>query len=167
MANGNRDTTRDIFCIREFIISSSGLIVHSESEDLVFQQKHDSKKLLLLPGSIHEVLARQDLDGKRFLQVNFLNQTKILITDTLIGFKPAEVPGLDMSKIPRVVATPDIVSVQQAIEDCLVGDQSEELEVLKRVYLSILGGASRIGFKMENEVDWISSFAIKSSPAAA
>lgn len=167
MGTGNRDFNGDMVCIREFIISSTGLMVHEAVEDIVFQQKHDKKKLRLVPDAIQEVLSRQDLDGKKFLQVNFTNQTKILITDTLIGFKPLEITGLDMSKIPKVVTTPDIVSVQQAIEDCLLTDQTDELEVLKRVYLSILGGATRIGFSMDTEVDWISSFATKASPAAA
>lgn len=159
--------TLEMVCIRDFILASSGLVIKESDEDILLEQKNDQKKLKICAKDIHEVLARQDLDGKSFLQVNFTNQSKILITDSLIGFKPVEIRALEMDKIPKVVTTPDIFSVQQAIEDCLQAEHYEELEVLKRVYLSILSGATKIGFEMSQEINWISSLATHHSKAAA
>ena len=75
-----------------------------------------------------------------------------MLTDNLVGFKPSETWGLDMSRIPKVVTTPDLHSVLDAIEDSLGSDQAEsEVEILKKVYYSILTGAEKIGFELPFE----------------
>ena len=55
-----------------------------------------------------------------------------------MGFKPVEIVGLDMSRIPKVVTTPDLVSVFEAIEDAGV----EEGRAIGGV-AHIEGGAGR------------------------
>ena len=84
-----------------------------------------------------------------------------MLTDALVGFKPENVFGLDMSKLPRVVTTPDLISVLEAIEEGLSGDlpQDHEIEILKRVYQSILSGAELAGFELEFERNWIGRLA--------
>jgi len=77
-----------------------------------------------------------------FLQVNFLSGKKILLTENLIGFKPVPSRGLDLSKLPKVVTTPDLLSVVEAIEDSIsFAVANDELDVLKRVFDSVLRGA--------------------------
>ena len=119
-------------------------------------QDVDKKQFSFSINEISEVLNRSDSDGKEFVQVNFKNSQKILITDSLIGFKPSESLGLDMSRIPKVVTTPDLKSVFEAIEEALGGDHvsEQEVEILKKVYFSILTGAEKAGFRLDTEKAW-------------
>jgi hypothetical protein len=75
-----------------------------------------------------------------------------------VGFKPTETFGLDMAKIPKVVTTPDLMSVFEAIEESMSSDiQNEhELEILKKVYQSILQGGELAGFDLKFERNWLS-----------
>ncbi len=167
MSLKNPQTTAPLNLIYNFLQQSNSFQVSWENSDLLVEQNVDAKALLIQSQDISDVLERRDTDGKYFLQVNFTTQVKILITESLIGFKPSEIPALDMNKIPKVVTTPDLVSVQQALQDCLYYDQHEDLEVLKKVYLSILKGAKKSGFIMESEAQWIQSFATHQIKAAA
>jgi hypothetical protein len=98
-------------------------------------------------------MIREDVEGRKFLQVNYHSGLKVLITDTLVGFKPAEIAGLDMGRIPKVVTTPDLLSVFEAIEEGVGVDP--EIETLKKVFFSILLGAESVGFELSNEKKWI------------
>lgn len=167
MSSKHPQTAAPLNLIYNFLDDSTNFDVDWNNGDLRITQKIDSKSIVIPPTAVGEVLERQDTDGKNFLQINFSSQVKILITETLIGFKPAEIPTLDMNKIPKVVTTPDLVSVQQALQDCLYYDQFEDLEVLKKVYLAILSGAVKSGFPMEDESTWIQSFSSHQIKAAA
>ncbi len=167
MSLKNPQTTAPLNLIYSFLDQSHSFEAAWKNGDLTITQKVDSKSILIPSTSIGEVLERQDADGKYFLQINFSSQVKILVTETLIGFKPSEIPSLDMNKIPKVVTTPDLVSVQQALQDCLYYDQFEDLEVLKKVYLSILSGAVKSGFSMTAESEWIQAFSSRQLRAAA
>ena len=140
-------------------------------EVLELTQKEDSKKIVIDFSHVDKVLDRQDVDGSRFLQVNFKQGTKILVTKALIGFKPLDLVGFDLARIPRVVTTIDLVSVAKAIEDLFDNDENadskSELEVLKKVYQSILFGAETIGFKMQAEKKWLTSILLNHSAAIA
>jgi hypothetical protein len=74
-----------------------------------------------------------------------------------VGFKPFEVTGLDMSKIPRVVTTPDLMSVFEAIEESLSSEDGidMELDILRKVYQSILIGGEMAGFDLKFERKWM------------
>jgi len=131
-------------------------------------QDLDQRKFRFSMSHVVDVLDRLDSEGKGFLQVNFTSGLKILVTDTLIGFKPAEVLGLDMGKLPKVVTTPDLSSVKEAIEDSLDSDGSSyELEVLKKVFQSILDGAEKVGFSLNDQRIWISRISASKFTAAA
>lgn len=135
------------------------------------KQKEDQKVLTLNFLSIEKILKRQDIDGSEFLQLNFKSGSKILITRTLIGFKPENVFGFDHTKVPRVVTTVDLKSVATAIEELFDMDEHHntqiELDVLKKVYHSILLGAESVGFKLTAEKNWISRFMLSNSAVAA
>lgn len=135
------------------------------------KQIEDNKKIEINSDQVDKVLSRQDLDGSHFLQINFKNNTKILITNSLIGFKPHEMTSFDSSRIPRVVTTVDLVSVFKAIEHLFDSDDAPdskaEVEILKKVYQSILLGAENIGFKMTEEKKWFSSIMLMSVAISA
>ncbi len=145
--------------VLHFVEKSSGLKSDSKgSGEVIIHQALDGKTFQFQPESLSEVLQRTDGDGKAFIQINFVNGHKVLFTDTLVGFKPRDTYGLDMAKIPRVVTTPDLVSVFEAIEEGLSSDQSSEyeIEVLKRVYSAILLGGEAAGFRLDFERRWLS-----------
>lgn len=141
-----------------FVKSSSGLKTYStNTHEAVIQQSVDGKLFKFQIETLNEVLQRVDADGSRFIQINFQNGNKVLFTDTLVGFKPAETIGLDMSKIPKVVTTPDLLSVFEAIEESLSSDlqHDQEVEVLKKVFVSILQGGELAGFDLKFEKKWV------------
>lgn len=134
-------------------------------------QNEDQKAISFRFADVEKVLARTDFDGSQFIQINFHNKTKILITKNLIGFKPLELVGFDAGKIPKVVTTVDLNSVFKAIEDLTDGEDTyqtaTELEVLKKVYQSIMMGAEQVGFEMKAEKQWFSAFLLNPLAATA
>ena len=125
-----------------------------DQELLQISQNTDGKTIIFPVADLEEVIPRIDSDGHIFLQVNFLSGKKItVLTENLIGFKPAPARGLDLGKLPKVVTTPDLLSVVEAIEDSITSEpnQPDEIEVLKRVFDSVLRGAEAVGFDITPE----------------
>ena len=144
--------------VSAFVGQAQGLsFVETKEGPVQVTQAVDGKIFRFNPEDLTEVVHRFDTDGKTFIQVNFTNGLKVLLTENLVGFKPEQVAGLDMAKIPKVVTTPDLVSVLEAIEDTLGSDTfvDTELEVLKRVYHSILKGGESAGFDLMFERRWL------------
>jgi hypothetical protein len=155
--------------IKSFIETAPGLELRSAGAELSILQKVDGRSIRFGKDTVEEVLSRQDSDGRDFLQVNFINGRKILITDKLVGFKPAETAGLDLRKLPKVVTTPDLVSVVEAIEESVNshGHRAEEVDVLRRVFDSVLNGAEAVGFEVAPERNWLNFIAnVKHKPSA-
>lgn len=167
---GANDKNDQLTQIREFVSKSSGLRSRSlESEPTMqISQNADGKAIVFAASDLEEVIQRIDSDGQMFLQVNFASGKKILLTQNLIGFKPAPSRGLDLSKLPKVVTTPDLLSVVEAIEDSLTAQpaQDEELDVLKKVFDSVLRGAEAVGFDTTSERIWLQSLTRKSKASA-
>jgi hypothetical protein len=156
--------------ISEYVESSEGLTLRICDQDrLQIHQRADGKKISFSMADIEEVLSREDADGKPFLQVNFVDGRKILVTSNLIGFKPAYLADLDMNKLPKVVTTPDLLSVVEAIEDALQAAENsrEEVELLRRVFESVLLGAENVGFDIQSEKVWMRSLTSYRSAANA
>lgn len=171
MKKSNSDLTSHINEVANFLESRSQFVFSFSEETLELTQKEDAKKMVIDFKRVEKVLDRQDVDGSRFIQINFSQGTKILITNSLVGFKPTELVGFDLSRIPRVVTTIDLKSVSKAIEDLFDSEESSEtrteIEVLKKVYQSILLGAENIGFKMQAEKQWFSSVLLNHQAAIA
>lgn len=146
--------------IQDFVSKSSGLKATANGQDFLrILQCADGKTLGITIDDVDEVISRLDADGQVFLQINFMTGKKILLTQNLIGFKPAPSRGLDLSKLPKVVTTPDLLSVVEAIEDSLTSTphQPEETEILRKVFDSVLRGAEAVGFDITPERVWIQS----------
>lgn len=155
--------------IVKYVEGSTGLEIRSLNGELQIRQKVDGRAIRFNMSVIEEVLSRQDSEGRDFLQVNFIDGRKILITEKLVGFKPAETAGLDLRKLPKVVTTPDLVSVVEAIEESVNnhGHRAEEIDVLRRVFDSVLNGAQAVGFDVASERSWLNFIAnIKHKPSA-
>jgi hypothetical protein len=145
--------------ILRFVEGSSGLQIKSLVQGVVkISQSVDGKEFQFNSQNLDDVLSRMDSEGKEFIQINFVDGVKVLFTETLVGFKPTETFGLDMAKIPKVVTTPDLLSVFEAIEDTMSADigNEHEVEILKKVYQSILQGGELAGFNLKAERAWLS-----------
>lgn len=155
--------------ISDFVAKSSGLRSRvQDRQALEIFQCADGKAIAFQIADLEEVIQRTDSDGHSFLQVNFRSGKKILLTQNLIGFKPAPSRGLDLSKLPKVVTTPDLLSVVEAIEDSLSSPPSrpEELDVLKKVFDSVMRGAEAVGFDTTSERVWLQGLARNSKASA-
>lgn len=155
--------------IREFVSKCSGLKSRVKDEqEIQIHQNTDGKTISFEISDLEEVIPRVDGEGHAFLQVNFLNGKKILLTQNLIGFKPAPSTGLDLTKLPKVVTTPDLLSVVEAIEESMSGpSNNEELAVLRRVFDSVLRGAEAVGFDLTAERLWMQRLGHDTSQASA
>ncbi len=142
--------------IVEFASGSSGLETEHREAVVVIRQRMDGHRIEVPASRLQDILMRTDTDGRDFVQVNFENGTKILITDRLIGFKPvlrATAPGAaspSISKLPKVVTTPDIMSVVEAIEDAVDADDND-IPLLKDLFEAIVRGAETVGFDVARE----------------
>ncbi|HEY1078714.1 MAG TPA: hypothetical protein VGE46_01385 [Bdellovibrio sp.] len=158
MSSKAKSTHTDLDHILNFVDASKGLRAKiQESGRVQISQDLDKKVFSFNSQDVSEVLHRADSEGKPFVQVNFKSGAKVLLTETLVGFKPLETLGLDMTRIPKVVTTPDLVSVFDAIEESLGADggPDHEVEILKRVYLAIISGGERVGFDLTTERQWL------------
>ena len=170
MSTKSKSTVAELDHILNFVDSSKGLRAKiNESGRVQIRQDLDGKLFSFSTQDVSEVLHRADSDGKPFLQVNFKNGLKVLLTETLIGFKPVETLGLDMTRIPKVVTTPDLVSVFEAIEESMGADNGleQEVEILKKVYLAILTGAEKVGFDLSTERKWLNRLLASKFKASA
>jgi hypothetical protein len=155
--------------ILEFAMRSSDLEVEQSALDQVrIKQKVDGHMLVIRASRLQDILMRNDSDGRSFVQVNFQDGLKILITERLIGFKPAVrkaiAPAAGQgaptnsakanSKLPRVVTTPDLLSVLGAMEDA-AESADRDLTLLRELFDSIVRGAERAGFDVEKEKAWL------------
>ncbi len=143
--------------LSEYVTTTPGLKCKVlDQERVEIHQVSDQKTIHFELSAVSDVLSRSDSEGQPFIQVNFKTGKKILLTGSLIGFKPAPVLGLDLNKLPKVVTTPDLISVFEAIEDAVAMKAStEELETLKKVFNSILAGGELIGFDLAQERQWL------------
>jgi hypothetical protein len=146
--------------IQKYIDTSSNLKINwSNDSDFEIFQSVDSRQMKLNIMEIEEVLPRSDHEGEPFLQINLSFDRKILITRNLIGFKPINITGLDMNRLPKVVTTADLISVIETIEDLMTSDQHTamiEIDILKKVYHAILSGGEKVGFSLDQEKQWLS-----------
>ena len=167
---GDNEKLEQLIQIKEFVSKSSGLRSRSQDGEntMHIAQSADGKGIIFSTADLEEVIQRIDSDGQMFLQVNFASGKKILLTQNLIGFKPAPSRGLDLSKLPKVVTTPDLLSVVEAIEDSITAQptQTDELDVLKKVFDSVLRGAEAVGFDTTPERIWLQSLTRKTKASA-
>lgn len=152
--------------ILRFLKRSTGLQgAVAENGRLRVLQVADNKAIHLEILEIEDVIDRSDVAGEDFIQVNFRNGQKILLTHTLIGFKPRAPKGLDSTRVPRVVTTPDVVNVFEAIQDAvhISGPTSHEVSLLKKVYEAVISGGEAVGFNLSEERAWLSRISTSST----
>ena len=141
------------------------LIEKEEAEKITLFQNYDKKILSFYETDVQKVLERKDYNGEAFLQINFKNGKKILLTSEFVGFSPAACSAMDTKKLPKVVTTADLLSVIEAIESSLYGtDQYQESLCDVRLFFeAIASGAESIGFSLTGERLWVERLIPKSA----
>ncbi len=147
----------------EFLENSRGLNYKKLETGLRISQKVDGKHLHLDLQDVTSVIPREDYKKDSFIQINFKEGKKILLTDNLIGFKPAEIDGINIETLPKVVATPDLVGLFEALEDCLAAKNTNitMLLELRQASMSIIEGAESIGIDLTQEKIWLKRIGLK------
>lgn len=144
--------------INEFARRSNELEVQIVDQSILkIRQKIDGHTVFVDAGRLQDILMRTDADGRDFVQVNFQDGLKILITERLIGFKPVlrrGGTGTASAKLPRVVTTPDLMAVLEALEDA-AENEDRDLSVLRELFDSIVCGAEKVGFDVTKEKTWL------------
>ena len=149
----------DTKSIDQFVEENKGLLLieNKRSETLEIHQSLDKKHISFNRRAVDNILKRKDAHNEPFLQIDFCSGKKILLTKSLIGFAPAACAGLDPCKLPKVVTTSDLLSVIEAIESSIQGQENyeEKLEDVQLFFESIAGGAEAVGFHMAGERLWV------------
>lgn len=143
--------------LKNFIATCKGLKAGYTGNGLVITQTIDSKSISIDLNQMEQILPRVDQEGKSFLQINLTQSKKIILTEQLVGFKPLPITGLDLKQLPRVVTTPDLISVLEAYEDVVAESlpTSSEPQKLKLAFNSIIKGGEDVGFDLSNEKLWL------------
>lgn len=143
--------------IIRFIDQSPGLeLKFVDSQRVGILQTVDNKLFIVDLGELEEVIPRWDENGRMFYQVNFKSNKKILLTESLIGFKPVKSKHLRLD-MPKVVTTSDLLSIFEAIEE-LAREQhapASELNMLKLVFDAVVNGGEDVGFDLTAEKTWL------------
>ena len=164
------ESMKSLQIIDNFLKESEGLLFTEGADKAVCEihQIHDKKLISFKKDQIKNILRRKDLNDESFLQVDFLNGPKILLTQSLVGFSPAQCAGLDMKRLPKVVTTLDLLNVIEAIESSVYGQDryEEKLEDVKLFFESIAVGAETIGFSLAGERLWVEKLLNRSRPDA-
>ena len=127
-----------------------------EQSVLKIRQTIDGHIVFVDATRLQDILMRTDADGRDFVQVNFQDGLKILVTERLIGFKPVirRAGQGGAAKLPRVVTTPDLMSVLEAMEEASE-NADRDLSVLRELFDAIICGAERVGFDVTREKTWL------------
>ena len=153
------ESTTPIQSLVDFVSQCQGLsFLESGNGELTIVQRIDGKYLSFKTSDVEKVLCRVDIQNKPFLQVNFINDKKLLLTDDLIGFKPVISSGVDEERLPKVVTTPDLISFIDILENSLTKGakvMAEDIEDVRQYFDSVLLGAEAIGFNLLCERMWI------------
>lgn len=152
-----KDKPKDI--IESFLSRTQKIFLIKKGEDkkITLFQSYDKKTLSFYESDIEKVLERKDYNGEVFLQVDFKNGKKILLTHEFIGFSPAVCSDMKTKKLPKVVTTADLLSVIEAIEGSLYGTDryQESLHDIKLFFETIASGAESVGFDLSGERLWL------------
>ena len=158
MKNKADSNNSPIDTLIQFIKESQGLKFFQEKPgEIGICQKIDGKCLQFLKKDVEEVLNRKDSKGDGFIQINFFGDKKIILTDRFIGFKPFKVADLDMTKLPKVVTTPDLLNFIEVIEDSMyeMDVTAQEVMDIRRYFEAVLRGAEKAGFELIHERIWV------------
>ena len=154
-----KDDTKTV--IKAFLAEDSSKLSILDSEKgynkITLYQNYDRKTISFRIESIKKILERKDYKGRNFLQVDFKDGKKILLTHEFVGFPPAVGVGIDVYKLPKVVTTADVLSVIEAIESSIYGTEhyQESLYEAKMFFESIAAGAESVGFDLTGERLWV------------
>ena len=150
--------------ISDFLFGSNKMFLIEEGDfdnRITLFQEHDKKTLSFYEEDLEKILNRKDTKGEDFLQLNFKDEKKIILTKEFIGFSPALCVGMSSNQLPKVVTTADLLNVIDAIESSVYGTEQyqESLRDVRLFFESIASGAEAVGFDLSSERLWVERLA--------
>ena len=157
-----KSDSKSLIC--DFLFGSPKMSVLEEKNfgnRITLFQEHDKRSLSFYEEDLEKILNRRDSKGEEFLQLNFKDEKKIIVTKEFIGFPPAHCVGMSSNQLPKVVTTVDLLNVIDAIESSVYGTEQyqESLRDVRLFFESIASGAEAVGFDLSSERLWVERLA--------
>lgn len=133
----------------QFIKNAKGLRVKQQGQNFItIEQLEDKSFLKVFFYQIRHVSQSPESNKDSYIQINFTNNTKCILTDNLIGFAPIKSFLLDKNALPEVVSSMDLLNIIEAFESNLRNSgEPEDFLFLNQVYHSVLNGGKHIGIE--------------------
>lgn len=142
-------TTEKKSILLNFINKAKGLRIKKQDKNIiVIEQLEDKSCLKIFFHNIHYISFAKDSVNGQYMQIDFTNKTKCILTDNLIGFAPVKSLLLNKNALPEVVSSIDLLNIIEAFEAHLRNSGvAEEFLFLNQVYHAVVNGGKQIGIE--------------------
>ncbi|MBE8221821.1 MAG: hypothetical protein HAW60_03740 [Bdellovibrionales bacterium] len=147
-----------------FVSKADGLNIKQQTSDyVIIEQNEDRSFLKVFFNNISCITFSKKEQGECYIQLNFINNTKCILTNGLIGFAPIKSILLDKNSLPEIVSSIDLLNIIEAFEDSLRNSgESEDFLFLSQVYHSVLNGGKNIGIEWNFHIPHFHSLGLSS-----
>lgn len=157
-------TTEKKSTLLNFIKKASGLKIKQQDKYfIIIEQLEDKSCLKVFFHNISYISFAKDDTGGQYIQIDFLNKTKCILTDSLIGFSPVKSLLLNKNALPEVVSSIDLLNIIEAFEANLRNSgEAEEFLFLNQVYHAVLNGGKQIGIEWDFSIPALHNLGLSS-----
>lgn len=147
-----------------FINKAAGLRLKQQSHNYItIEQLEDKSFLKIFFHHISYISFSKETSNKNYIQLNFTNNTKCILTNNLIGFAPIKSLLLEKSSLPEVVSSMDLLNIIEAFEANLRNSgEPEDFLFLSQVYHAVLNGGKKIGIEWNFHIPHFHSLGLSS-----
>lgn len=147
-----------------FIKKTRGLRVKNQNlTSITIEQKEDKSFLKIFFHQISHISLASETKKEDYIQINFINKTKCILTESLIGFAPIKSLLLDKNSLPEVVSSIDLLNILEAFEANLRNSgEIEDFLFLNQVYHAVLNGGKHIGLEWDFNIPGLHSLGLSS-----
>ncbi|MBE8162641.1 MAG: hypothetical protein HAW63_01470 [Bdellovibrionaceae bacterium] len=147
-----------------FINKASGLQIKKSTNDyIIIEQLEDKSFLKIFFHHIDYISFSKDARKESYIQLNFINNTKCILTSDLIGFSPVKSLLLNKNSLPEVVSSIDLLNILEAFEASLRNSgNSEDFLFLNQVYNAVLNGGKKVGMEWNFHTPHLHSLGLSS-----
>lgn len=148
----------------QFIKKTEGLRIKQQAQYyIVIEQIEDKSFLKIFFHHISHISFSSEKQNGHYIQVNFTNHTKCILTNHLIGFAPVKSLLLDKNALPEVVSSMDLLNIIEAFESNLRNSgEAENFLFLNQVYHAVLNGGKQVGIEWNFSTPGLHSLGLSS-----
>lgn len=147
-----------------FIKKATGLRLKQQSNNyIIIEQLEDKSFLKIFFHHISYISCSKEKQGDHYIQLDFTNNTKCILTNNLIGFAPIKSLLLKKNCLPEVVSSMDLLNIIEAFESNLRNSgEPEDFLFLSQVYYAVLNGGKNIGIEWDFHIPHFHSLGLSS-----